>query len=56
LNTPEDLEIRFSKGANESRFERVDREGQEITGEVPKLVDDPTNGDPGLYEIWLAKR
>ena len=27
-----------------------------FTGEEPKLVDDTTHGDPGMYEIWLSKR
>ena len=57
LNAPEDLEIRFSKGANEESFlsgltEKVKR----LTGEEPKLVDVSTDHDPGTYEIWLSKR
>ena len=24
-----------------------------FTGEEPKLVDDSTNGNPAMYEIWL---
>ena len=57
LNAPEDLEIRFSKGANEESFlsglaEKVKR----FTGEEPKLVDVSTDHDPGTYEIWLSKR
>ena len=57
LNAPEDLEIRFSKGANEGSFlsglaEKVKR----FTGEEPKLVDVSTDHDPGTYEIWLSKR
>ncbi len=56
LNAPEDLEIRFSKGANEESFlsgltEKVKR----LTGEEPKLVDVSTDHDPGTYEIWLSK-
>jgi rRNA maturation protein Nop10 len=57
LNAPENLEIRFSKGANEESFlsglaEKVKR----FTGEEPKLVDVSTDHDPGTYEIWLSKR
>jgi hypothetical protein len=56
LNALEDLEIRFSKGANEESFlsgltEKVKR----LTGEEPKLVDVSTDHDPGTYEIWLSK-
>jgi rRNA maturation protein Nop10 len=56
LSTPEDLEIRFSKGANEGPFlsglaEKVKR----FTGAEPKLVDVSTDHDPGTYEIWLCK-
>ena len=56
LNAPKDLEIRFSKGANEESFlsgltEKVKR----LTGEEPKLVDVSTDHDPGTYEIWLSK-
>jgi hypothetical protein len=57
LNAPEDLEIRFSKGANEESFlsgltEKVRR----FTGEEPKLVDVSMDHDPGTYEIWFSKR
>jgi rRNA maturation protein Nop10 len=57
LNAPENLEIRFSKGANEEPFlsglaEKVKR----FTGDEPKLVDVSTDHDPGTYEIWLSKR
>ena len=57
LIAPEMLEIRFSKSASDEAVltglaEKVKR----LTGEEPKLVDDATNGDPGMYEIWLAKR
>ena len=57
LNAPEDLEIRFSKAANEESFlsglaEKVKR----FTGEEPKLVDVSTDHDPKTYEIWLSKR
>ena len=54
---PEDIEIRFSKGANEESFlsvlvEKVKR----FTGEEPKLVDVSTDHDPGTCEIWFSKR
>jgi hypothetical protein len=54
---PENLEIRFSKVANEESFlnglaEKVKR----FTGEEPKLVDVSTDHDPGTYEIWFSKR
>jgi hypothetical protein len=57
LIAPEMLEIRFSKSASDEQVltglaEKVKR----LTGEEPKLVDDSTKGDPGWYEIWLAKR
>ena len=59
LITPENLEIRFSKGANEEPFlsglaETVKR----FTGEQPKLVSvsNPNDLDPGNYEIWFPKR
>ena len=57
LDAPEDLEIRFSKGANEESFlsvlvEKVKR----FTGEEPKLVDVSTDSDPGTCEIWFSKR
>jgi hypothetical protein len=59
LITPENLEIRFSKGANEEPFltelaETVKR----FTGEQPKLVSvsNPNDLDPGNYEIWLPRR
>ena len=59
LIAPENLEIRFSKGANEEPFlsglaETVKR----FTGEQPKLVSvsSPNDLDPGTYEIWLSKR
>ena len=59
LITPENLEIRFSKGANEEPFlsglaETVKR----FTGEQPKLVSvsNSSDLDPGNYEIWFPKR
>jgi hypothetical protein len=56
INVAEDLQIRFSKGANEGSFlsglaEKVKR----FAGEEPKLVDVSTDHDPGTYEIWLSK-
>ena len=58
LTTPENLEIRFSKNANEEPFlsglaETVKR----FTGEQPKLisVSNSNDLDPGNYEIWLPK-
>jgi hypothetical protein len=57
LITPETLEIRFSKSANDESFlnglaEKVKR----FTGEEPKLVDVSTDHDPGTFEIWFPKR
>jgi rRNA maturation protein Nop10 len=59
LVTPENLEIRFSKGTSEDPFlsglaEAVKR----FTGEQPKLVSvsNPNDLDPGNYEIWFPKR
>ena len=59
LITPETLEIRFSKDANEEPFlnglaEAVKR----LTGEQPKLVSvsSPNDLDPGNYEIWFPRR
>ena len=59
LVTPENLEIRFSKGTSEDPFlsglaETVKR----FTGKQPKLVSvsNPNDLDPGNYEIWFPKR
>ena len=59
LITPDNLEIRFSKGANEEPFlsglaEAVKR----FTGEQPKLVSvsSPNDPDSGNYEIWFPRR
>ena len=57
LIAPENLEIRFSKVANEESFlnalaEKVKR----FTGQEPKLINVSTDHDPGTYEIWFSKR
>jgi len=56
-NAPEDLEIRFSKGASEESYltELTDMV-KKFTGQEPKLVDVSTDLDPGTYEIWFTKR
>lgn len=57
LIAPETLEIRFLKSASdEAVLSGLADKIKRFTGEEPRLVADPTNGDPGLYEIWLAKR
>ncbi len=57
LVAPEMLEIRFSKSVNgEAVLAGLAEKVKKLTGEEPKLVGDAMNGDPGMYEIWLAKR
>jgi hypothetical protein len=59
LIAPENLEIRFSKGANEEPFlTRLTETVKKFTGEEPHLVgvSNPTDLDPGTYEIWFSKR
>jgi hypothetical protein len=56
LKAPPNLEIRYSKGANEKSYlagllEMV----KKFTGEEPKLVDVSTDLDPQTYEIWFSK-
>jgi hypothetical protein len=51
------LEIRFSKrGSDEAVLSRLAEKVKRFTGEEPKLVDDSTNGNPAMYEIWLPIR
>jgi rRNA maturation protein Nop10 len=55
LNSPEDLEIRFLKGAKEEPFlSSVTEAVKKSLGESPKLVSDLVDTDPGTYEIWLS--
>lgn len=55
LNSPEDLEIRFSKGTNEQPFlSSVAQVVRRSMGQEPKLVPDSADLDPGTYEIWLS--
>ncbi len=59
LITPENLEIRFSKGANEEPFlNGLAQTVKGFTGEQPKLVSvsNSSDLDPGNYEIWFPKR
>ena len=59
LISPETLEIRFSKGANEEQFSNGLAEAvKRFTGEQPKLVSvsNPNDLDPGNYEIWFPRR
>ena len=57
LIAPEDMEIRFFKGANEESVlmglvDKVKR----FTSKEPKLVDVSADQDPGTCEIWFSKR
>jgi hypothetical protein len=55
LNSPENLEIRFSKGANGQTFlTSMTDVVRRSTGQDPKIVSDSTSVDPGAYEIWLS--
>jgi hypothetical protein len=57
LIAPETLEIRFSKRVgDEAVLTGLAGKVKKLTGEEPKLVEGATNGDPGMCEIWLAKR
>ena len=59
LIAPENLEIRFSKGANEDPFlSGLAETVKKFTGEEPNLVgvSNPNDLDPGTYEIWFSKR
>src|SRR6516165_6916525 len=57
LIAPEDMEIRFFKGANEESVlmglvDKVKR----FTSKEPKLVDVSADQDPGTCEIWFSRR
>ena len=55
LNSPENLEIRFSNGANGQPFLTSMTDAvRKSTGQEPKIVSDSTAVDPGAYEIWLS--
>ena len=55
LNSPEKLEIRFSKSANGQPFLASMTDAvRKSTGQEPKIVSDSTAVDPGSYEIWLS--
>jgi hypothetical protein len=57
LNSPENLEIRFPKGANDQPFVTSMAEAvKKSTGKEPKLVSDSTHLDPGTYEVWLSSQ
>jgi hypothetical protein len=59
LIAPENLEIRFSKHANEGQFlSGLAEVIKTLMGEEPKLVSvsNPNDLDPGKYEIWFSKR
>ena len=59
LIAPENLEIRFSKGANEESFlTRLTETVKKLKGEEPHLVgvSNPSDLDPGTYEIWFSRR
>jgi rRNA maturation protein Nop10 len=59
LIAPEKLEIRFSKGVSEDSFlTGLAETVKKFTGEEPNLVgvSNPTDFDPGNYEIWFPRR
>jgi zinc-ribbon domain len=56
LKAPLNLEIRYSKAANEESFlTGLAATIKNFIGEKPKLVDLSTDRDPATYEIWLSK-
>jgi hypothetical protein len=56
LQPPRNLEIRYSKVANEESFlSGLAETVKKFTGEEPKLVDLSTDRDLSTYEIWLSK-
>jgi hypothetical protein len=57
LKAPLNLEIRYSKAANEESFlTGLAATVKKFTGEEPKLVDLSTDRDLATYEIWLSRR
>ena len=56
LLAPENLEIHFSKGANEESYLTGLTEAvKKFTGQQPKLVEVTSALDPGTCEIWFSK-
>lgn len=56
LKAPQNLEIRYSKVANEESFlTGLAETVKKFTGEEPKLVDVSTDLDAPAYEIWFSK-